>query len=241
MASHDDLLNNHLQTILAALRAILLKTLLLFLIIADFLACSGFQALSVPQPDLENIKSTDQKQIQPGSPDSTGDKGSECGVISDVDKNYLTPIDVVVKNEDNTVACIRARFALSIKVEEAFELPHGLSSQQDDRPAKDNGTSPQMFRAVLGYLPLENVIKVEDTCPDEAPSNATSNKETKSNQDESKSDQAKLDDLQKTSFKPTDQQEMIITFECGKLSFTFRRDKDRYYMSSIEGIVKLGK
>lgn len=185
--------------------------------------------------------------------DSLGDSSSksECGVISDVDKNYLTPIDVVVKNEENNVACIRARFALSIKVEEAFQLSASQSAEKSapTRQGPDESTAGSSeVRAILGYLPLENVLKVENTCPAE-PGADTSGPATTMTAPEQ---QAKSE--QQTNVKYTnttsgnasqqaslDELEMIVTFECGKLAFTFKKDDKRYFMSSIKGLVKLGE
>lgn len=216
---------------------------------------------------------------------------AQCGVISDVNKNYLTPIDVVVKNEENNLACIRARFALTIKVEEAFHLP---GAGTDEKLVTTNGTqqkgSKNEVRAILGYLPLENVLHVEDTCPDEinigttktnnqaknatAPNNNTAtaakslsnetsttmtskeapNPINSDKQSPDRSDQQQqnkngtkttsltLDDNDPAAGKQDDNElEMIVTFECGKLSFVFQRDENRYFMSSIKGIVKLGE
>ena len=181
----------------------------------------------------------------PNGPDPAANSGQpECGVISDVDKNYLTPIDVVVKSEDDSVACIRARFALSIRVDEARQ-------QQQQQ----NGSEP-LPRFTLGYLPLENVLKVEQTCPDEqadGPAEGADKQKQKQQQQRpnanSTAQARSASDGRNSSselsagklLRDSDELEMIVTFECGKLSFTFQRDENKYFMSSIKGLVKLGE
>lgn len=184
----------------------------------------------------------------------------ECEVYADYGKNYLTPIDVVVKNSDDNIACIKARFALSIKVEEAFTL----------RPQEAAGGANETIRSVLGYLPLEQVLSVEDSCPRRqeskdkkaaeangpaAKTNGAPPGEPEKRGPDREQDQnaAAADHYHEHDHEhehkhkhdhgdtELDKLEMIVTFGCGKLSFTFRRDKGRIFVSAIRGIVKLGE
>lgn len=137
----------------------------------------------------------------------------------------------MVKNSEDNIACIKAQFALSIKVEEAFTL--SAKTVQTET----NGTQPggnDIVRSILGYLPLEHVLSVEDSCPTKKNiKEKQSANANKTSEDEDKSKNNTDDEI--------DELEMIVTFECGKLSFTFRRDATRIFVTSIKGIVKLGK
>lgn len=170
---------------------------------------------------------------------------AECAVFASYGINDLTPIDILVKATDSDNACIKARFALSIKVEE-FD---------DQWPAN------QTNRPILGYVPLEHVISVEESCPESRAkgppdgvkngtiSNRSSNEATGNEQAKaSETPPGKDDDTTsgkkdegKRDSEEDDELEMIVTFDCGKLSFTFRKDKDRVYVSAIKGVVKLGE
>lgn len=125
---------------------------------------------------------------------------------------------------DNMV-CIKARFSLAIKVEAALENTLGESNDVSDMPGT-NDTNSGDKRIILGYLPLDSVVNVEDSCTNSNPisqKNAT---------DQDKSDHTKSEEPREL--------DMIVTFECGKLAFTFKRDND-FYLSSIKGVVNLGE
>lgn len=66
----------------------------------------------------------------------------------------------------------------------------------------------------IGYLRVGNVLKVHNNCPisEDRYNNTTNGK----------------------SFL------MSVEFECGDLQFTFERDSQKYYLSKIQGSVKLG-
>ena len=168
-------------------------------------------------------------------------------------KNDLTPIDVVVKNAETNVACIKARFSLAIKVEsEPLDLigPPPSPPQVDNhtQPAEGEQTPPGTTstpapdlsapeRIVLGYLPLEHVVAVEDTCPSPPPASNT----TSGAADASKQTTTTTQTPPNKQAEQVDELEMIVTFECGKLSFTFQRDEQRTFLSRIRGVVKLGR
>jgi len=116
------------------------------------------------------------------------------------------------------LACIKARFSLAIKVE--IPLENAVQGEGDESPDSvmiGNGEK----RMVLGYLPLDSIVNVEESCPDVNPSNK------KEEQADGKSSEP-------------EELEMIVLFECGKLGFTFKRDEN-FYLSAIRGVVNLGK
>jgi hypothetical protein len=172
------------------------------------------------------------------SPDSR-DNNNECAVFAEYGKNYLTPIDVIVKSSDSDTACIKARFALNIKVEEAQFV---ISPANDAKLATNNHTS----HPILGYVPLERVISVEDSCPEKSTKEENTKGKNKEKADTTgaigKNDIEANDDksISDKDQEDEDELEMIVTFDCGKLSFTFKRDQTKIYVSAIKGIVKLG-
>ena len=166
---------------------------------------------------------------------------AECAVFADYGKNYLTPIDILVKtgNGDSDNACIKARFALSIKVEE----PQFVTSRAFDgnqTPLAAVGAN-QTGHPILGYVPLEHVISVEESCPEVNLAKGQTTKGTtaslQTNGDE-KTTLVANDDEDKSV--EDEELEMIVTFDCGKFSFTFRKDESKVYVSAIRGMVKLG-
>lgn len=169
-----------------------------------------------------------------------------------IGKNELTPIDVVVKNADSNIACIKARFSLAIKVEELVPAGgaktggHHAAGQDAPTPTSRSSVddTPEELRVVLGYLPLEQVVAVEHSCPDvngpqpggAAPDGAQEATLTNDNAELRNSQQR-----DNGTEQATDEIEMILTFACGKLAFTFTRNQTCAYLSSIKGLVKLGK
>lgn len=147
---------------------------------------------------------------------------SSCSIYKYVGVNDLSVNDVVVKSSTDNIVCIKARFSLAIKVEAALENTLGEDNDAPDIP-NTNNTNGDNKRIVLGYLPLDSIVNVEDSCPNKSPS---------SQKDAAEQEHGKSDEPQEL--------DMIVTFECGKLAFTFRRDKD-FYLSSIKGVVNLGE
>lgn len=156
----------------------------------------------------------------------------------EIGKNDLTPIDVVVKNPDTNVACIKARFSLAIKVESLVPDVGSEANMQQVASNETGETKPiEDLRIVLGYLPLDQVISVEDSCPDWSQPKPANSNET----NPTSSTPAPVDTKDEDTKQEPEDLEMIVTFECGKLAFTFKRNETCDYLSSIKGLVKLGK
>lgn len=194
---------------------LLLLILLLLLLLAT--TCCA-RAAQVERPPV-----TQQAPEQRTEKEEEEEAASQCGVFNAIGKNDLSPIDVVVKSADGRTACIKARFSLAIKVEESLEQVADSESEQIS-----NSTSES--RVVLGYLPLEHVVAVAESCPDAWLATKSFTKEP----------------LGATGGEPPDTLEpevleMILTFECGKLAFRFERNETSSQLSSIKGIVKLGR
>lgn len=142
-----------------------------------------------------------------------------CTIYKDVGVNDLSINDIVVKSPTSDLVCIKARFSLAIKVESAIEYTQTLNESAP-------GNEQPKDRITLGYLQLDSVAKVEDTCPD-------STKQLSPR--EGPLDKKLLD------FHDENQQlEMVVKFDCGKLAFTFKRN-EKFYLSSIKGVVNLGE
>lgn len=132
---------------------------------------------------------------------------NKCEIFKELTANDLSINDIVVKNPEGNLACIKARFSLAIKVEASSRTPPDtsmLNSAEDER-------------FVLGYLPLDTVVKVEDSCPE-----------------------LKMRNSSDKASDESDELDMIVTFECGKLSFKFKRDQV-IFLDQIKGYVRLGK
>lgn len=134
--------------------------------------------------------------------------------------NDLSINDIVVKSSTSNTACIKARFSLAIKVEALIEND---TNQQDGTTSEPVGQKT----IVLGYLPLDSVMHVEDSCPHEPA--AQENDGTMGQTGEPLKGKGEPDELG-----------MIVSFDCGRLAFSFRKE-DNYYLNSIKGIVNLGK
>lgn len=145
---------------------------------------------------------------------------SACSIYKYVGVNDLSVNDVVVKSSPDNVVCIKARFSLAIKVEAALENTLGEDGDAPDIPATNDTDNKKI---VLGYLPLDSIVNVEDSCP---------SKSSSSQKDPPEQENGKIEE--------PNELDMIVTFECGKLAFTFKRDND-YYLSSIKGVVNLGE
>lgn len=124
--------------------------------------------------------------------------------------NDLSINDIVVKSPQGNIACIKARFSLAIKVE-AVNSPSSAPSQADA------SRSIEEERFVLGYLPLDTVVAVDDSCPE-----------------------PKTRDNTNKAMEEPDELDMIVTFECGRLSFKFKKD-EAIFMNQVKGYVRLGK
>lgn len=134
---------------------------------------------------------------------------SSCTLYERVGANDLSLNDVVVEDKESNIICIRARFSLAIKVQEPLEplneangVEKATNETSDAKPVLD-----------LGYLQLDQIKSIENTCPELAKDG----------------DEAQYPDELK----------MIVTFECGKLTFNFKKEES-YYLSSIKGSVILG-
>lgn len=202
-------------------------------------------AIATAANEPQSRQPDNQQQQQEEQPKENGSPPPECEVFADYGKNYLTPVDVVVKNSDNNVACIKARFALSIKVEEQFNLSPKAMGQMTNSSLNDGHST---IRSILGYLPLEHVLSVEDSCPEPAkskPATTTTNGKTDDSKVELNGREANAGAAKKTDETANElalqELEMIVTFACGKLSFTLKRDEKRIFVSSIKGVVKLGE
>lgn len=172
---------------------------------------------------IEQSPSAKPDNVDATTPDARGPKAS-CQLFKDIGVNDLSINDVVVKNSSGNQACIKARFSLAIKVEA------GLDSSPDGGMLIDDGNDQQVQedRVTLGFLPLDSIVSVEDTCP-----------ETKADdRDNSKSANEKKGTQE---VNEVDEQEMIVKFECGKLGFIFKKAQDAYYLAAIRGAVNLGK
>lgn len=157
-----------------------------------------------------------------------------CSIFRYIGKNDLGVNDIVVRSEEDDLVCIKARFSLAIKVEEAITTSPeptstaAVNSAQDgEKPPVTEETQPTDRRVTLGYLPLDSVVAVDNSC--------TSSAKRYSDQQA-----AREKGLNETTPDLGDQeQEMIVTFECGKLAFTFQRQEDNFRVSSIKGVVNL--
>lgn len=213
---------------------------------------------------------------------------SACNLYKFVGANDLSINDIVVKSSVGNTACIKARFSLAIKVESLLENylsnnnnndgkePNnddnnnnndgGSGDQQHEssettRETHSNGDMKVENKMVLGYLPLDSVIAVEDSCPEMISSQKTSeattatttivassssdsnnnNKQQASPLNRQNSFQTK-DNGQETSVEEPKELNMIVKFECGTLNFEFKKDDEQnIYLSTIKGNVQLGK
>lgn len=149
-------------------------------------------------------------------------KPAECSIFKDVGVNDLSINDIVVKSPKGDLSCIKARFSLAIKVE-AVITPVEVSTEEpeNDLP-NDPDTETKKERITLGYLPLDSVKRVDDSCPDESEPTPNPTREA---------DKKLLN---------SDELRMVVEFECGEMTFNFKRD-EKFQLSSIEGLVKLGK
>lgn len=87
-------------------------------------------------------------------------------------------------------------------------------------------------KIVLGYIPLDVIVNVEDNCPDEIELEETeanhSNQTNGDQQNESKQNENQTKEL-----------EMNVKFDCGSLKFNFKKE-EIYYLSAIKGVVNIG-
>lgn len=130
-----------------------------------------------------------------------------CTLYEQVGANDLSLNDVVVQDKESNIVCIRARFSLAIKVQEPLEPLDGGGDSSEKLP--DDKVVD------LGYLQLDQIKSIENTCPEML----TSGEGEEPNY--------------------PDELKMVVTFECGKLTFIFKKD-DSYHLSSIKGSVILG-
>lgn len=137
---------------------------------------------------------------------------TDCTIYKFVGANDLSVNDIVVKSESGDLACIKAKFSLAIKVEtdSSDSLVMGTSER---RPAVPGRISSNQ-RLVLGYLPLDSVVSVKNNCPRPMHHNELEGKHG-------------LNEL-----------EMLVSFDCGNLTFSFKRDQN-FYLSAIRGLVNL--
>lgn len=142
----------------------------------------------------------------------------------------------MVKSEVGDLACVKAKFSLAIKVETEEEntliaepsdhRPGSPSEHQGAGRSESNSTNGPVEnkRLVLGYLPLDSVVNVRDSCPNPKP----------------QSGPAKDGIGGQLLLEEPKELDMVVSFECGRLTFTFKQE-DKFYMSSIRGFVNLGE
>lgn len=146
--------------------------------------------------------------------------------------NDLSINDVVVKSSQGGTVCIKARFSLAIKVEALLEAPsngaESLSSPVPTSPGCEDSSSDRM---VLGYLPLDSVIYVEDSCPETQPADDGSAEPPSQGEQSQSINELNQEELTELS--------MSIRFDCGKMRFNFKRDNQTHFLASIRGSVHL--
>lgn len=76
-----------------------------------------------------------------------------CRLYRNIGINDLSLNDITIKSPKNENICLKAKFAMAIKLEE-FDKLH---------QSRDDATVSQ---GPLGYLPLDKVVKVEHNCPE---------------------------------------------------------------------------
>lgn len=197
-----------------------------------------------PPPPLDTPDDTGKLDAETEAnlnPESPTQEPRECGVHGSYGENYLTPVDILVTaGEDLDLVCIKAKFALSIKWEEARFVTSPVNGNQSPTNSTSLESNP-----ILGYVPLENVISVEQTCPEPVSKDKTKTENESAATNETigatgdKESESKTS-ADKTGDKKDEELEMIVTFDCGKFSFTFGKDDSRFYVSAIVGQVKLG-
>lgn len=137
---------------------------------------------------------------------------ASCEIVKESTANDLTINDIVVKNPESTVACLRAIFLLNIKVQEIYLKPPRPDSTSPSSNASQDLNEEDGF--ILGFVPLDTILRVENNCPNK--SSADENKE--------------LDEL-----------DMIVTFECGLLALRFKQSDNGVYVDGIKGQINLGE
>lgn len=138
-----------------------------------------------------------------------------------VGANDLSVNDIVVKSSQSELACIKARFSLAIKVETLLSEENPSSSGEEGRGS--GSESENENRLTLGYLPLDSIVNVQDTCP-----------EPKADSDQTVAGEDKEDKEAERK-----ELEMVVKFECGHFRFNFRQSSESFYTSSIRGLVHL--
>lgn len=184
------------------------------------------------ESDQQNIQSNNhnnlnEKLLNLSTPSENGKAPRpECIILKDIGVNDLGVNDVVVRSATSSLVCIKARFSLAIKVEALLEH----YNKDDPFSGRDGHNKNDLI--LLGYLPLDSVVSVDDNCYEpltEKKSSPTSN----GNQKDELNRQTSLPSLAK-------EPELTIEFVCGKLTFTFHKDDEHYSVSSIKGVVNLG-
>lgn len=124
-----------------------------------------------------------------------------CILYRTIGVNDLPLNDIAVKSLTDDTICMRAKFALAIKLDGGFD-PLNLES--------NNG--PQT--GLLGFLPMDRIVKVEQNCPGPGAEFET------------------IEDGIKIFY-------LRVEFECGHLDFHFRQDLARYYLAKINGTINI--
>lgn len=139
---------------------------------------------------------------------------NRCNLYREYTENDLSITDIVLESAKKDTTCLKAKFRLRIKVEGQSQS----QSNQSDVPIMDSGD-------FLGYIPLDSVIDVENTCPD----NIATLEPRQTDKESTDSKQTPIDELR-----------MAVQFLCGSLTFTFRKTSNLTLLT-LEGFVNLGK
>lgn len=147
----------------------------------------------------------------------------KCNIFKFVGVNELGINDIVVKSPESKSTCIKARFSLAIKVSAPIENTIVTESTNEPNRTEGQVEEQQEESLVLGYLPMDNIKEIDDSCPELEQTNKSASNNNNG-----------------TDTVEPEELDMVVMFECGKLGFTFKRGEN-FYLSSIRGVINLGK